>query len=531
MAEPISPQASATDIISAIAELWKLAACIVAPILIYLLREPLSKWLPTLRRFKKGDWEIELAQKRENEVAYGEEPKPKKAPPEEKAQLSPKEEVKEEGSPEIEIFDAIWDNDRDRAEALLEKKIMEEPDNKTKYEIRYYQMWSLIHKDVQAIEKLKSLSKDKACKEQAPRILKIIGEYYESTEQYEKALRFFEESNSRSVNPKDKAITLIAKSRVIASTENPEKALPLLQNALMEFTDEETLADIYDQIAEIYHLMGNKLARCVALEKVVQYRPTDTDALFKAAFVQGAADIPHLSLHNYRLELQLEPNESTARNNYAVELEGMGLSAKSVDQYCKARDKGETLSAANLAYRYLDKGLLEDAEKILREAQSKENYHGNVDQALIKLRDIRGSENKKLKRIERWAKTYNRFLRAYAEALIIPRDKAHRFEGSWTAENNEAILIEQEGSKFQFEWGNILSRRKIKGTQLNHSANIKLYTEYSGLLPTESDKPNYGGAQKALGFLSEDGSKFEILTYGKQEPQRIIFQRTVKPDS
>ena len=216
MAEPTLAQASATEIISAIAQLWKLAACIALPLTIFFLRKPLAKILPTLRRIKRGDTEIELAQEEKVEAVHEGEPASKEAPPEEKEKQPPEEEAEEEHPTGYEVVHAILKRDNDRAEALFKELIEKEPDKKTKHEVIYYTLLCNFQKDAQAVEKLKSFAENEAYVEQAPEILRTIGEFYESTDQHAKALNFFEQSKERSVKPEDEELALTAKRRVIS---------------------------------------------------------------------------------------------------------------------------------------------------------------------------------------------------------------------------------------------------------------------------------------------------------------------------
>ena len=56
-----------------------------------------------------------------------------------------------------------------------------------------------------------------------------------------------------------------------------------------------------------------------------------------------------------------------------------------IKKYNEASEKEETLSVANKAYRLIDVGFIDEAKKILKEAQQKEDVHPNVNEALVSI--------------------------------------------------------------------------------------------------------------------------------------------------
>ena len=197
---------------------------------------------------------------------------------------------------------------------------------------------------------------------------------------------------------------------------------------------------------------------------------------FEAAYAQSSADLSHLSFNNYERELELNPFNSFARNNFAVQLANFGMLSKSVEHYERARVDGNTLAAANLAYLYIEKGLLADAIRLLREAQGKENYHENIDRALTDLHRMEESENEKLAEVRQWMPMCRKFLRQYADARLIPKENNQQFSGSWSSESTGTITITQENGVFHAEWSAASSGRKLHGVQYNNGAELKLYT-------------------------------------------------------
>lgn len=65
-----------------------------------------------------------------------------------------------------------------------------------------------------------------------------------------------------------------------------------------------------------------------------------------------------------------------------------------VQAYKKAFQKDNTLAAANLAQIYIGKGFYEEAEKVLKEANEKDNVDVNVSKAVTALEQAKETERK-----------------------------------------------------------------------------------------------------------------------------------------
>ena len=75
----------------------------------------------------------------------------------------------------------------------------------------------------------------------------------------------------------------------------PPDALQDLTDNLMCIATPGAKAMIYKGIADVHEAMGNKMLRAIALQKVLQFSPEETDALFSAAHALNEVEIPTLS--------------------------------------------------------------------------------------------------------------------------------------------------------------------------------------------------------------------------------------------
>lgn len=516
--------ADTTDLISAIASLWKLAAFIALPISAYLLRAPLSKLLPRVRRVRQGKTEIDLSYQEDSSIKrdYAE-PDESKTQPREVMDSSIDESA--DADPQFRIFEAIIRNDIAAANAALLELQETEPDNRLDHEVFYYSLLCDIQKDEEALEKLEEIAQNDAYSEHRSKVFRTIAFFYNSIDEHRKAIINYQKAIEASKNEVEQASSIAGKANSLVSAGRDSEGKDLLLRALSELKDAEGLAVIYEGIAVIYENDGNYIARAAALEKVAEYRPTDKDATFNAAYAQSSAGLSFLALHNYRRNLKIDPKASLARNNYGVELSEIGLPIHSAREYRRAQRDGNTLAMANIAYLLINSGLAEDAETLLNEAKEKDQYHGNVDRALAKVRADQESEEAKFKDVEKWGSKYHLFTRSFALAFFAASDEEVSFRGVWISADGNAISIEQEGKTFSAEWGKKNHRKKITGSQTNRAANIDFFVEQRGLLLPSDDKPRYGSPKKALGLLTPDGKSAEIITVGASDPIHLIMKR------
>lgn len=524
MTEPATTQLFSPATIAAVAEFWKLGACIVIGFACFLFRKPITHLLLNLRKIKRNNTEIEIAPPPTEPATQDPTiPLPQKPLPEAPIEETP-EPPADADSLFSEMFTAIFDRDNPRARELRDQWMERNPNERPKIEVLYLALLCKFQKDADAAHELQQLRQNETYSDEFPYMLMTLGEFYESIDQPAIAMQFFKEWEETAINPLGKANAVIAKSRVLGLLETPEIALQFLQQNISRFEEHDCLAQVYHQIAETYRLMGNELMQCIALEKVIQYRPTNATDRFSAAYAQSSAHLPHLSMNNYERIFELDPSNSYARNNYAVILANFGILSKSVEQYEKAQAEGNSLAAANLAYLYIGKGLIGDATRLLRAAQKTENYHENIDRALADLHKMEESENEKISKVRRWIPVFQKFFRRYADARLIPTANVQQIGGSWSSESTGLISITQDNSTFDAEWKFENSWRRLHGVQYNNGAEIWLYSEITDPFVSEGEA-RYGPPQEALGYISNDGSKLVILSFRENEPRMLSLLR------
>lgn len=327
-----------SETISAVAELWRLATVFMVLCICYMFRTPITQFLQNLRKFRRKDTEIELTpppestKPMETDAASAEKPVP------DLSQQEPQSEAVNGDALFAELLGAIMARDRDSARDLFSRWMEDGPGNSHHNEVVYYALWCRFQNDSHAVEKLETFRHDDSYREEHPRILETLANFYEAVGQYDKALELHEDRAVSSTTARDRITAASEKQRIIAITQTPEEALQGLRELLLQMLDDECFAIVYHQIAETFRRMGDELMRSVALEKLLQYRANDASARFEAAYAQSRAKLPYLALKNYEVELSLNPSSMNGRNNYAVQLENLGFTVKSAEEYARARE-------------------------------------------------------------------------------------------------------------------------------------------------------------------------------------------------
>ena len=148
------------------------------------------------------------------------------------------------------------------------------------------------------------------------------------------------------------------------------------------------------------------------LEKILDVDPVNTNVRFELAYKYGEMDRNDLAIYHYKKLLEVEDND-TAFNNIGVEYYDVNLKGRSIACYQKSANKKNPLALSNIAYKYIDGGFFDMAEKAIKSAEELsaegKEIPPNVGYAKNKLKEIRGEEEKKEQEILASAKQKQTF--------------------------------------------------------------------------------------------------------------------------
>ena len=101
--------------------------------------------------------------------------------------------------------------------------------------------------------------------------------------------------------------------------------------------------------------------------------------------------------------------DSSSLHNLALMYAGRKLPIASVKHYKRALSLGETLSAANLGFEYLDSGMADEAKALIEQAMEAENHVSRVEKCLAEIVRRTEEEAEKEGVLIANAETYRKF--------------------------------------------------------------------------------------------------------------------------
>ncbi len=308
----------------------------------------------------------------------------------------------------------------------------------------------------------------------------MLKDYAKSNEHYELALSVGEDTNRKCFYERK-----ITRNRYELGQK--EDALNDYGALLKKYTEPEQQIEIYKELAELYEEAGDDELRALATEKALELGDDDHRTYFNAAYSYSRSNFDKLSLLHYQRAMKLGSGEGSL-NNMGVQYEQLGMPLKSIEHYQKAFSENNTLAAANIAYRLIGAGFLQEAKEILEKAQAKKDegseVHENVYSALASIKAEQEKETKKETSVLKDASEQQGFFRGYAESYFKESDvfaldvnyfperdvdirvevKEGRITGTW--------IIKRKSQTSDYEW---TDEFKFEGELHNKAAKVVFY--------------------------------------------------------
>jgi len=244
--------------------------------------------------------------------------------------------------------------------------------------------------------------------------------------------------------------------------------------------------EVLSKLYENFKLSNCKYDAFAIAEHSLQENGAQTDLRFKLAYDYAEEDLSDLAAYHYGVVLEQRGTDSTAMNNLAIVLWSLGLPMEAVQLYKKASEAENTLAAGNLAGRYLDAGMAEEARAVIDVALKTTEPNPMVTDALAAIARRREEEKQK-----------------HDEALAEASGKREFF-----AQMGEAIIVEEKidvSAKWNFP--DIQIELRVDGKSVKGTASKPLY-------------PN--GLWTLLGKLDRDKPwKTEVHTFEGQLSGRV----------
>jgi len=365
---------------------------------------------------------------------------------------------------------------------------------------------------------------------------RLKANYFAFNDDHQTAALIYEEAAAVSEGKAERARNLRSAAASLVKISRSDRAREILTKELRSNDDPEAQAELYLGLADTYD--ANSETRAVLLEKAVSNKPNSKQMHFDSAYAYAQAGLQPLAVLHYEKAIEIDSKHPNALNNLGVAFANLGAKKLAVDFYKRAIELGETLSSANLAYILIEAGEIEEARQILKEARKKEEVHGNVNQAAVRLEEVERENNERREHVVNLATALRQFLVTYADKLH--QGMAANVNGSWrsTAATDISVVLDETNSKIEIHW-TVRSDQKFRFTgkllgQTSAGEVSKFKKDpFAGLFGTDKNKGSFERVGSGRLYFSNKCAEITMfwMSDGYEEKVELRFTRSDQASS
>lgn len=392
--------------------------------------------------------QAEVVQTTEREANLAQEPKPpeKEAGPEERPTDDQTFKAKL-----IKLLRVVGTGDWEAAEQLFEEGLewiqAHEPDEEVFWKC-FYQRRLFVEGKADALQNLRDLASEYKT-EHLP--LDFLADCLRDLREYDEAVKCY--LGAASLAPTGARSSLeISAAEALQEAKKPNES----KKILLKLLDADYAKEPKTQFKVLRHLYSlskqsdDKFASFAIAEMALHRLPEEMSFRFSLAWDYGEADQDHMSLYHYKIICDQDEKNAGALNNLGIALANNDLSALAVQRYKQSYKLGETLAASNLARKYLDAGLSDEAITLLKEAQTKENCVPDVSRTLAAVYEKTQQNSQEQENVIAQAEQHRDFLLPFATGFLSPI--ATNLPGRWSFPSGELEL--------QLNWSELSGSRE-----------------------------------------------------------------------
>ncbi len=213
-----------------------------------------------------------------------------------------------------------------------------------------------------------------------------------SAKEHDEASRLFLEAASLAGN-KYRADDLNQAARALNELKRYEEGLKAAEECLLIAAGDAK----WTAISILYQLLKNsgEIHLAFATAEAALHENPLLDLRFGLGLDYRIHGFKELGLHHFKFLHERDPDYTGPLHNLALLCADCGLPIMSVGRYKKSFALGDTLSAANLGFMYLDSGMADEATALIQQAMQSEQHDANVEQCLADIRQRTENEGTK----------------------------------------------------------------------------------------------------------------------------------------
>jgi hypothetical protein len=221
------------------------------------------------------------------------------------------------------------------------------------------------------------------------------------------------------------------------------EAKGFIEEKLQVHTDGEAAYRLFKTLTDIAGKEEDRLSFVIYAERALEIKPSDHELRFQTAYKYSEIGCQSLSLYHYRI-LEAHSFDGACLNNLGVVLTELALPCKSVSSYKKSAGLKETLAMANLGYKYLQAGFVDEALERVSDAlklAGEVDVHGNVGQMKIAVGEAVDKEGKQEETLIREAEKARAFRLRFVKSLCTRPKKPLDLDGKWHWGDWETMVL------------------------------------------------------------------------------------------
>jgi Flp pilus assembly protein TadD len=350
----------------------------------------------------------------------------------------------------LELWKAASDRNWEEAERLYQEGLKWIKAHKPEEEVFwkcFYWRRLFAEGNANALSQLRSLVHEYKTD---PSPLDYLGDCLKELHEYDEAVKCYLAAASLAP-PSGRAWMEISAAEALKDAKRPSESKSILLNLRhADYAEEpEIQFRVLRSLYTLEKVSDDKFASFAIAELALHQRPEETTFRFSLAHDYGDVEQDHMSLYHYRIICDQDEKNAGALNNLGVALANSDLAVLAAKRYKESYKLGETLAASNLARKYLEAGLSDEAVGLLKEAQTKENCVPEVAATLAAVHEKSQQNIQQEEKVIAQAEQHRDFLLNFAPGYFSPA--ATNLPGRWSLPSCEIQLqlngIELSGSR------------------------------------------------------------------------------------
>jgi tetratricopeptide (TPR) repeat protein len=424
-----------------------------------------------------------------------------------------------------EMHKALTDGRLDDAEAAFKKYALDEKDEIKLEENRALYLFLRFEqgKDNSAICELEKLARSAKTENSKFNTLDWLSFCLRDGMQYHKEAEMWRSAliETKSEPLKTRATVNLAHS--LNKEDSSIEARKILVDRLISIEDGAQKGTIFEALSRVEYSLGNKSLSIYCKDKALQFDPNNRDELFNSAYSASSEDIDEISISNYLKLIRIDGDNSTALNNLGVRAQEAGLKIKAIDQYKKSAEHNNTLAMANQGYLLLSAGFTDEAEKIAKEALTKDDPHQNIHRLLAEINEKRETQDRDWEELGKKALNRQKMIREYTEQFYL--GTAQELKGNWKVDGMHSTTIEIDNDLLKASWAEDVGALGGGGYKVELVGKVSGST-FDG---TYSSMRNESAPSTLLG-LSGNANKACIGYFSEREGKIKVISKNLKDD-